>query len=226
MRNKAISAILGVLVAIPLIMAKIKSQVPTDNVRPLDECEVESLIAANTETEVVEIELMTWEYVALADTETIEETTENEPETETIVVIEPLWDIPLDVELQHYIKALETKYEINAELILAICQQESHFVVDCIGDNGKAYGLGQIRSDVWQTTADTLGLGDYKTNPYSNVEMVYYIIQQNLNLYGGDLRKAINGYRHGKPDECYEVTIGMNYADIVFSNLLEITEDK
>lgn len=217
---RTVETLIAILIAILLIMAKAKSmkKTPEKWVREPLSCEVESMIAANTETEIAEVELMTWEYVALADTETIE-TME-----ELTTKYTPSWNIPLDESLQKHIVNLSKKYEIAPELIIAICMQESRLDQSRVGDNGKAFGLGQIREDVWQVTADTLGLGDYKTNAYSNIEMVYYIISQNMKLYGGNLRYALNGYRHGTHEDCFETAIGKNYADIVFENIGKLEE--
>lgn len=218
---RTVETLIAILIAIPLIIAKAKSmqKTPEKWVREPLSCEVESMIAANNEEEpAAETEIETFQYVALADTEIIE-TME-----ELTTKYTPSWNIPLDKDLQKHIVNLSKKYEIAPELIIAICMQESGLHTDIIGDNGKAFGLGQIRVDYCQDMADMLGLGDFTTNPYSNVEMVFYIIQQKLDMYGGNLRYALNSYRHGTHEDCFEAAIGKNYADIVFENIGKLEE--
>lgn len=39
----------------------------------------------------------------------------------------------------------------------------------------ESYGIAQIHSRDWQTTAEKIGLGDYQSNPMSNIKMARYI---------------------------------------------------
>lgn len=210
MRAKVNGVILGVLISIPIIIAKVKSGNKPDCYVP------------EKEVSVVDIELMQTEtHKAEAPTEipTTEVPTTEAPTEPPI----PIYDIALSEELQIHNYEMSAKYEICAELVLGLMMQESSCSPDVIGDNGKAFGLGQIRVDVWENTAIQLGLGDYKTNPKSNIEMIYHILTENLNRYNGDLRMALNGYRHGQPTDCIEPN-GKSYPQIIFENMEKLED--
>lgn len=201
MRTKVNSAILAVLISIPIIIAKVKAEQPEANVRTPSPYEVDVMIAQNeTETPTVE--------------EVIKETVKV-PEIVTEVSTEAVFSgydfIPLDEGLQVQIYDLCKEYEIAYELILSVIKTESEFQVDVIGDNGDAIGLMQIQPKWWQGFADTYGLNVYE--PIDNVHLGIRILNKALNDNGGDLVKALKQYNSGNPNYA-----GTEYIDKVFGN--------
>lgn len=201
MRAKVNSAILAVLISIPIIIAKVKAEQPEPNVRTPSPYEVDVMIAQNeAETPTVE--------------EIIKETVKV-PEIVTEVATEPIFSgydfIPLDERLQVEIYSLCKKYEIAYELILSVIKTESNFQADVIGDNGNSIGLMQIQPKWWQGLADTYGLNIYE--PIDNVHLGILILNKALNDNGGDLDKALKQYNSGNPNYA-----GNEYIDKVFSN--------
>lgn len=201
MRAKMNSAILAVLISIPIIIAKVKAEQPEPNVRTPSQQEVDVMIAQNeAETPTVE--------------ENIKETVKV-PEIVTEVATEATFSgydfIPLDEGLQVEIYSLCKKYEIAYELILSVIKTESNFQVDVIGDNGNSIGLMQIQPKWWQGLADTYGLNIYE--PIDNVHLGILILNKALNDNAGDLDKALKQYNSGNPDYA-----GNEYINKVFSN--------
>lgn len=201
MRAKVNSAILAVLISIPIIIAKVKAEQPEPNVRTPSQQEVDVMIAQN-ETETPTIEEITKEPVKV-------------PEIVTEVATEATFNgydfIPLDEGLQVEIYSLCKKYEIAYELILSVIKTESNFQADVIGDNGNSIGLMQIQPKWWQGLADTYGLNIYE--PIDNVHLGILILSKALNDNGGDLDKALKQYNSGNPDYA-----GNEYIDKVFNN--------
>lgn len=194
------NTIAGVLVAIPIIIAKIKLANATDpTVRPVTEAEVESIIAHNNEPETItEIETVEINLIGCTPFE---------------------YDfIPLDRELQEEIMAICTEHEIAYDLILAIMKTESEFIWST-GDNGDSIGYMQIQPRWWQPTADFHGLDLYK--PIDNVHAGIIIIDNLLESNGGALDRALKQYNSGNPD--YP---GNEYTDKVYSNYEWIIEQK
>ena len=201
MRTKINSAILAVLISIPIIIAKVKAEQPEPNVRTPSQQEIDVMIAQNE-----------------AETPTIEEIikeTVKVPEIVTEEATEPIFSgydfIPLDEGLQVEIYSLCKKYEIAYELILSVIKTESNFQVDVIGDNGNSIGLMQIQPKWWQGLADTYALSIHE--PIDNVHLGILILNQALNDNAGDLDKALKQYNSGNPNYA-----GNEYINKVFSN--------
>lgn len=201
MRAKVNSAILAVLISIPIIIAKVKAEQPEANVRTPSPYEVDVMIAQNeAETPTVE--------------EIIKETVKV-PEIVTEVATEPIFSgydfIPLDERLQVEIYSLCEKYEIAYELILSVIKTESNFQADVIGDNGNSIGLMQIQPKWWQGLADTYALSIHE--PIDNVHLGILILIQALNDNAGDLDKALKQYNSGNPNYA-----GNEYINKVYVN--------
>lgn len=208
MKAKISGIILGVLISIPIIVAKIKSgQSEDNNVRELSGYEAEVLISQNcTEAETPTIDEIVKETVKVPEIVT---------EAVTEVVTEPVFSgydfIPLDKDLQVQIYDLCEQYEIAYELVLSVIKTESEFKVDIIGDNGDAIGLMQIQPKWWQGLADMHNLNVYE--PIDNVHLGILILNIALNDNGGDLNKALKQYNSGNPNYA-----GNEYIDKVFGN--------
>lgn len=201
-KAKLNSAALAVILSVPLIYARVQADnKPEEGVRKPTEQEIEMQIVQNTATEPqAEVEVQTWEYVALADTE----------EVTTAPTFKGYDFIPLSVELQVQIFTICEEYEIAYELILSVMKTESEFQW-LIGDNGHAVGYMQIQPQWWQGLADEMGLNI--NEPLDNVHLGTIILKQLLVDNGGDLAKALKQYNSGNPD--YP---GNEYIDKVYSN--------
>lgn len=137
--------------------------------------------------------------------------------------IEPTFgceSIPLSFETQSQINDICKEYEISFELMMSIAEQESRFDVNAYNAKSGDYGLFQINASTWEKTAKELGLWEYKTDVFQNAEMACYIVQNCFERANGDIRKALNYYRTGTPDNKYEA--GSDYASIVLRNYEEI----
>lgn len=83
-------------------------------------------------------------------------------EVETEIVAEPepvykLCDIPMPQELQMWIIDYCKEKHISPYLIMAMCERESQYNADAIGDNGRSFGLMQIQPRWHQDRMDKLG---------------------------------------------------------------------
>lgn len=194
------NTIAGVLVAIPIIIAKIKLANATDpTVRPVTEAEVESIIAHNNEPETItEIETVEINLIGNSPFE---------------------YDfIPFDRNFQEEIMVICTEHEIAYDLILAVMKTESEFIWSS-GDNGDSIGYMQIQPRWWQPTADFHGLDLYK--PIDNVHAGIIIIDNLLESNGGALDRALKQYNSGNPE--YP---GNEYTDKVYANYEWILNQK
>ena len=126
----------------------------------------------------------------------------SEYETTTAYEWQP-YPIGLDDDIQRAIKAVCDRYEIAYNLVIAVAMQESNLNPLAVGDNGRAFGLGQIREEYWSDTAAGLGLTEWKTDAVQNAEMICFILCKHLNN-GSTMETALNIYRHGKAEDCVE----------------------
>jgi hypothetical protein len=209
MGNKLINCGIGVLVAIPIIIAKIKSGQPEENVRTPSPYEVDVMIAQN-ETETPTVEEIIKETVKVPEI-----VTEEAIEVPTEAVFSGYDFIPLDEGLQVQIQSLCEQYEIAYNLVLSVIKTESEFQVDVIGDNGDAIGLMQIQPKWWKGLADDNGLDIYE--PIDNVHLGILILNKALDDNAGDLNKALKQYNSGNPNYA-----GNEYVEKVFNNYKEI----
>ena len=90
------------------------------------------------------------------ETATVEEV---EPET----VAEPtykLCDIPLSQELQIWLIDYCKDIHINPYMIMAMCERESQYNADAVGDSGRSLGIMQIQPRWHEWRMDKLGCTD------------------------------------------------------------------
>ena len=84
---------------------------------------------------------------------------EVEPET----VAEPtykLCDIPLSQELQIWLIEYCKDIHINPYMIMAMCERESQYKADAVGDSGRSLGIMQIQPKWHEWRMDKLGCTD------------------------------------------------------------------
>ncbi|WRS26437.1 transglycosylase SLT domain-containing protein [Oscillospiraceae bacterium MB08-C2-2] len=97
----------------------------------------------------------------------------------------PLYDIPLDAELQEYTYSLCQEYNVDYELVLAIMERESRFMVgirDNVNENGtRDRGLMQINQSNWKwLSAQGLDVNI----PEDNIEAGVMVISDYVAKYG------------------------------------------
>ena len=120
-------------------------------------------------------------------------------EVETETVAEPtynLCDIPLDAELQIWVFDYCKDKKLNPYLIFAMCERESQYKADAVGDSGRSLGIMQIQEQWHQERMDRLGCTDL-LNPYQNVTVGIDIL---IDLYSkcNDTAWVLMAYNGGE----------------------------
>ena len=109
-----------------------------------------------------------------------------------------IYDIPLQEELQHGVRALADKYELSFELVLAVIMTESSGRADTVGDGGDSIGLMQIQPKWYGELIAETGLSVDK--PIENVELGILILSAFMDENDGSLDRALKQYNSGTPD--------------------------
>ena len=104
------------------------------------------------------------------------------------------YDIPLDHDLQDYIRELSEDKNIQMELILAIIETESNFRIEVISKGGD-YGLMQINSQYHDYFSDKYGVSDF-LDPYQNIYCGVSILAEHLAKYE-NIHRALMSYNMG-----------------------------
>lgn len=107
-----------------------------------------------------------------------------------------IWDVPLDAELQTYIDAICVNSPIEPELILAMCEVESQYNPDAVGDNGRSLGLLQINPGWHMERMVRLQCPDLM-NPYNNITVALDILEELYEDYDGNIEKVLMAYNGG-----------------------------
>lgn len=150
-------------------------------------------------------------------------------EVETETVAEPtykLCDIPLDEELQIWVFDYCKDKHINPYLVFAMCERESQYKADAVGDSGNSLGIMQIQPKWHQERMDRLGCTDL-LNPYQNVtvgiDILLDLYSKNddtawvLMAYNGGVAYANRHYYAGNISE---------YAEYIMARAEEMESDK
>ncbi len=123
---------------------------------------------------------------------------EDEPEPEAVEPVQtrmPLYDVPLDADLQYYIIDQSMAQGIDPAIIMAMIDRESDFDPTNMGDNGQAYGLMQIWPKWHSERMERLGCTDL-LDPYDNVTVGLDYLAELYRKYG-DMGKALTAYNQG-----------------------------
>lgn len=102
---------------------------------------------------------------------------------------EVYWDVPLDDELQDYIKGLCDKKDIPPQIIIGIIEVESGYNQNAKGDGCQSLGLMQIQGKWLKNPGNLL-------DPYNNVKIGIKIYSKKLKKYK-TLEKALIAYNLG-----------------------------
>lgn len=132
--------------------------------------------------------------------ETTKETTEAviEPTAEETIVTEPyvpLYDVPIDKELQLHIIETANYHDIDPAIIIAMAWKESTYRVDAIGDGGNSLGLLQIQPRWHSGRMEKLGCPNL-LDPYQNVTVACDYLRELIDQYG-NIDKALTAYNRG-----------------------------
>lgn len=94
-----------------------------------------------------------------------------------------LYDVPLDAQLQHYIKKLCDEYNVDMELVLAIIEKESVYNQTAVNFDGSCLGLMQIHQYVHVDRMARLGVESLFI-PKQNVLTGIDLLAELSNKYG------------------------------------------
>lgn len=156
-----------------------------------------------------------------------EQTTTAIVEVETVemqTVAEPtynLCDIPLDEELQIWVFDYCKDKHISPYLIFAMCERESQYNTDAVGDNGNSLGIMQIQPKWHRERMDKMGctdLLDARQNIIVGIDYLLELAEKNEDI--GWVLMAYNGgvayaYRQNELSE---------YADYILTRAEELEQ--
>ena len=150
-------------------------------------------------------------------------------EVETETVAEPtynLCDIPLDAELQIWVFDYCKDKKLNPYLIFAMCERESQYKADAVGDSGRSLGIMQIQEQWHQERMDRLGCTDL-LNPYQNVTVGIDIL---IDLYSkcNDTAWVLMAYNGGEAyaNRNYNADNISEYARYIMTRAEEMESDE
>lgn len=163
-------------------------------------------------------------------------TTAEQPTTTAIVEVEivetvaeptyKLCDIPLDEELQIWVFDYCKDKHINPYLVFAMCERESNYNADEVGDRGNSLGIMQIQPKWHQWRMDKLGLFDWM-DATQNIMIGIDIL---LDLYGknDDTAWVLMAYNGGVAyaNRHYEAGNISEYAEYIMARAEELEQMK
>lgn len=161
-------------------------------------------------------------------------TTAEQPTTTAIVEVETvetvaeptynLCDIPLDEELQIWVFDYCKDKHINPYLVFAMCERESNYNADEVGDSGNSLGIMQIQPKWHQWRMDKLGLFDWM-DATQNIMIGIDIL---LDLYSknDDTAWVLMAYNGGVAyaDRYYEAGNISEYAEYIMARAEELEQ--
>lgn len=107
----------------------------------------------------------------------------------------PLYNVPLDDDLQYYIIDQSQAHGIDPAIIFAMCYRESNYNANCIGDSCNSFGLMQIQPKWHSERMERLTCTNL-LDPYDNVTVGLDYLCELLNKYG-DMSAALTAYNRG-----------------------------
>lgn len=152
-----------------------------------------------------------------------------EVETETEAVAEPtynLCDIPLDAELQIWVFDYCKDIHINPYMIMAMCEKESQYNANAVGDSGRSLGIMQIQPKWHEWRMDKLGctdLMDARQNMMVGIDIL-------MDLYSkcNDTAWVLMAYNGGEAyaDRNYNAGNISEYARYIITRTDEMESDE
>lgn len=145
----------------------------------------------------------------------IEYTAKEVPAEQPVMV----YDVPLDMDLQHHIIQTCEEHHIDPAVVVAMIWRESRFRADAVGDGGDSLGLMQIQPYWHSGRMERLGCDDL-FDPYQNVIVGVDYLAEQLDRYDGDLAAAVTAYNRGH----YAGEVS-DYAEAVLDMAAELRGD-
>lgn len=138
---------------------------------------------------------------------------------------EVLYDVPLDVELQRYIRGLCEESGLPVSLVLAVIEQESNYDPAAISKTDD-WGLMQINAVCHGWLVKELGIADF-LDPYQNVRAGVHILAGYYQKYGY-VSGALVAYNIGQAaEELFSQGIySTNYSDRVIGIMYELESEE
>lgn len=128
--------------------------------------------------------------------EATEEVTEpTEIETIATEPPAPLYDVPLNEDLQIHIIKTANAHDIDPAIIFAMAWKESTYRTDAIGDSGNSIGLLQVQPMWHSGRMEKLNCTNL-LNPYQNVVVACDYLSELIDRYGS-MDKALTAYNRG-----------------------------
>lgn len=124
--------------------------------------------------------------------------------------------VPFPAEYVAYVVEVCEGYGLEPSVVFGIMQQESAFLPDVIGDNGRAIGIMQVQPRWHAERMARLGVTDL-TDPYQAALVGCDFLAELLDTFGGSYQDALTYYRYGS----LTVT-GEDYAGTVMANAAAI----
>lgn len=141
------------------------------------------------------------------------------------VKIATYYSVPLDYEMQDYIRELCDEYSVDMPLVLAIIGQESNYDASAIGDDGQSQGLMQIQRRWHNERMHKLGVTDLM-NPAQNVTVGIDLLAELISEEKG-WEWAVTAYNAGTEKADFNKNMGIlsEYTESVMK-LREDIEDE
>ena len=118
--------------------------------------------------------------------------------TETEVVENLYFDVPLDQDIQDYILVMCAECDtcdLDPAIIIAMIWKESEFDTNAIGDNGNSLGLMQVQPRWHSERMEKLNATDL-LNPYQNIRVgIDYLVE--LYSINDDIQWVLMAYNGG-----------------------------
>jgi soluble lytic murein transglycosylase-like protein len=154
------------------------------------------LISTNRGTAEANYEATT-EPTTIGETEDATEEVTEPTENETIATEPPapLYDVPLNEDLQIHIIETANAHDIDPAIIFAMAWKESTYRTDAIGDSGNSIGLLQIQPRWHSGRMEKLNCTNL-LNPYQNVVVACDYLSELIDRYGS-MDKALTAYNRG-----------------------------
>ena len=137
-----------------------------------------------------------------------------------------LCDIPLDAELQIWVFDYCKDKKLNPYLIFAMCERESQYKADAVGDSGRSLGIMQIQEQWHQERMDKLGctdLMDARQNMMVGIDIL-------MDLYSkcNDTAWVLMAYNGGEAyaDRNYNAGNISEYARYIMTRAEEMESDE
>lgn len=100
--------------------------------------------------------------------------------------------VPLDAEYQIYAQMLCEEYHVNYYFFLAMCESESSFNPEAVGDSGKSQGLMQINKCNWEK------YGLDASMVFDNLEIGIRMLAELADKYNGNFDAVVMAYKGGE----------------------------